>query len=68
MNSIGIVTGKKLLDCPDNLMELTMKVNTNAHFWTTKAVLPEMLKRNSGISQNNTQNNANWLNTYEVIL
>lgn len=40
INNAGIVTGKSLLDAPDGLMELTMKVNAMAHFWTLKAFLP----------------------------
>jgi len=48
INNAGIVTGKKILDCPDSLMQLTMDVNTNAHFWTIKAFLPEMMEKNRG--------------------
>jgi all-trans-retinol dehydrogenase (NAD+) len=38
INNAGIVTGKNFLECDDRLMELTMRVNAEAHFWTTKAV------------------------------
>lgn len=48
VNNAGIVTGKKLLDCPDDLMKKTMAVNTDAHFWTVKAVLPAMMEKNHG--------------------
>jgi all-trans-retinol dehydrogenase (NAD+) len=48
VNNAGIVTGKKFLDCPDAMVEKTMAVNTMAHFWTVKAFLPAMLKKNSG--------------------
>jgi all-trans-retinol dehydrogenase (NAD+) len=48
INNAGIVTGKKLLECPDALMQKTMDVNANAHFWTTKAFLPAMLSKNRG--------------------
>uniref|UniRef100_A0A0N4ZSI9 Short-chain dehydrogenase/reductase family 16C member 6 n=1 Tax=Parastrongyloides trichosuri TaxID=131310 RepID=A0A0N4ZSI9_PARTI len=48
INNAGIVTGKKIFDCDDNLMELTMAVNTTSHFFTTKAFLPTMLKNNHG--------------------
>ncbi|XP_005108793.2 protein dhs-3 [Aplysia californica] len=48
VNNAGIVTGRKFLDCPDGLVEKTMEVNTNAHFWTTKSFLPEMMERNHG--------------------
>jgi len=48
INNAGIVTGKKLLDCPDELMEKTVQVNTISHFWTLKAFLPAMMKANKG--------------------
>ncbi|XP_041361482.1 epidermal retinol dehydrogenase 2-like [Gigantopelta aegis] len=48
VNNAGIVTGKKLLDCPDSLIQKTMEVNTMAHFWTVKAFLPGMIERNHG--------------------
>ncbi|PAV73047.1 hypothetical protein WR25_13464 isoform B [Diploscapter pachys] len=48
INNAGIVTGKKLFECPDDLMEKTMQVNTNALFYTTKNFLPGMLESNSG--------------------
>ncbi|XP_055870966.1 protein dhs-3-like isoform X1 [Biomphalaria glabrata] len=48
VNNAGIVTGKKFLECPDVLIEKTMAVNSNAHFWTTKSFLPSMLSRNHG--------------------
>merc|ERR1711871_1907076 len=48
VNNAGIVTGKTLLECPDELMEKTMQVNSIAHFWTLKAFLPSMIERNSG--------------------
>ncbi|XP_013380984.1 epidermal retinol dehydrogenase 2 isoform X1 [Lingula anatina] len=48
VNNAGIVTGKKYLDCPDNMIEKTMAVNSMAHFWTVKAFLPSMLRKNHG--------------------
>ena len=33
VNNAGIVTGKKLLDSPDSMIEKTLAVNTLAHFW-----------------------------------
>lgn len=48
VNNAGIVTGCKFMDCPDGLIEKTMAVNANAHFWTVKAFLPTMLAKNSG--------------------
>ncbi|CAI4230005.1 unnamed protein product [Auanema sp. JU1783] len=48
INNAGVVTGKKLFDCPDDLMELTMAVNTNALFFTGKAFIPSMINNNKG--------------------
>lgn len=48
VNNAGIVTGKKFLSCPDDMMQKTMEVNTMAHFWTCKAFLPGMMERNHG--------------------
>jgi all-trans-retinol dehydrogenase (NAD+) len=48
VNNAGIVTGKTLLAGSDRLQELTMAVNTTAHFWTVKAALPGMIERNHG--------------------
>lgn len=48
VNNAGIVTGKKLLDASDKAIDMTMRVNTDAHFWTLKACLPSMLENNRG--------------------
>lgn len=48
INNAGIVTGKKFLNCPDNLMEKSFDVNVKAHLWTYKAFLPAMLANNHG--------------------
>lgn len=48
INNAGVVSGKNFLDIPDEKIELTLKVNTLAHFWTVKAFLPDMVKKNSG--------------------
>ncbi|XP_051989646.1 retinol dehydrogenase 10-B [Xyrauchen texanus] len=48
INNAGVVSGHHLLECPDELIERTMMVNCHAHFWTTKAFLPNMLERNHG--------------------
>lgn len=48
VNNAGIVTGKKFLECPDSLIQKTMDVNATAHFWTVKAFLPSMLRKNKG--------------------
>ena len=33
VNNAGIVSGKKFLDCSDDLIQKTFEVNTLAHFW-----------------------------------
>jgi all-trans-retinol dehydrogenase (NAD+) len=48
INNAGIVSGKTLLDAADEDIIRTFDVNSLALFWTTRAFLPEMLKRNSG--------------------
>ncbi|XP_040597426.1 epidermal retinol dehydrogenase 2 [Mesocricetus auratus] len=48
INNAGIVTGKKFLDCPDELMEKSLDVNFKAHLWTYKAFLPTMIANNHG--------------------
>lgn len=48
INNAGIVTGKSFLDLPDEMIEKTFQVNIISHFWTARAFLPDMLKRNRG--------------------
>jgi all-trans-retinol dehydrogenase (NAD+) len=48
VNNAGIVSGKPLLDLPDEHIEKTFAVNTLALFWTAKAFLPGMKTRGSG--------------------
>lgn len=48
INNAGIVTGKSFLELPDEMIEKTFQVNTISHFWTARAFLPDMLKRNRG--------------------
>ncbi|CAJ0927711.1 unnamed protein product, partial [Mesorhabditis belari] len=48
INNAGIVTGKKLFECPDELMEKTMAVNSTSHFFTTKNFLRSMLEKDHG--------------------
>ncbi len=48
VNNAGIVSGKPLLEIPDEKIELTFKVNALAPFWVTKAFLPDMIERNAG--------------------
>ncbi len=44
----GVVSGRRLLDLPDDAIEATMAVNVLALFWCTKAFLPGMVRRNRG--------------------
>eukprot|EP00112_Aurelia_sp_Birch-Aquarium-sp1_P006699 Seg1734.1 transcript_id=Seg1734.1/GoldUCD/mRNA.D3Y31 product="Epidermal retinol dehydrogenase 2" protein_id=Seg1734.1/GoldUCD/D3Y31 len=48
VNNAGIVSGKKFMDTPDDLIVKTFEVNTISHFWTTKAFLPAMLEKDHG--------------------
>ncbi|XP_056315118.1 retinol dehydrogenase 10 [Danio aesculapii] len=48
VNNAGVVAGERLLDCPDYLLERTLKVNCHALFWTVKAFLPQMKDNNHG--------------------
>ncbi|KAF1391763.1 hypothetical protein PFLUV_G00045460 [Perca fluviatilis] len=48
VNNAGVVAGERMLDCPDELIERTMKVNCHALFWTVKAFLPQMKAQNHG--------------------
>ena len=48
VNNAGVVTGKKFMDSPDHLIDLTMNVNINAHFWTLKSFLPKMIENKKG--------------------
>lgn len=34
--------------CSDKMAQLTLDVNTAAHFWTVKAFLPDMVHDNDG--------------------
>jgi all-trans-retinol dehydrogenase (NAD+) len=48
INNAGVVTGKKLLESPDDKIDLTFKVNVLAHIWLTKSFLPKMIENNDG--------------------
>lgn len=39
VNNAGVVAGRRMLDCPDELMERTMKVNCHALFWVRTPML-----------------------------
>jgi all-trans-retinol dehydrogenase (NAD+) len=48
VNNAGIVSGKPFLECSDDQIERTMKVNTMALFWVSKAFLPQMIENGRG--------------------
>ena len=48
INNAGVVTGKELLDASEEAIERTLRVNTLALFWVTRAFLPGMIKRGNG--------------------
>ncbi|XP_038051513.1 epidermal retinol dehydrogenase 2-like [Patiria miniata] len=48
VNNAGIVSARRLLDCPDAIIQRVMDLNIMASFWMTKAVLPGMIERNYG--------------------
>ncbi|KAJ1075851.1 hypothetical protein K5549_003162 [Capra hircus] len=48
INNAGIVTGRKFMDCPDELIEKSLDVNFKAHIWTYKAFLPAMIANDHG--------------------
>ncbi|XP_002736979.1 retinol dehydrogenase 10-B-like [Saccoglossus kowalevskii] len=48
VNNAGVVAGKNLLDCPDELILRSMNVNVISHFWTLKAFAPSMVANNHG--------------------
>ncbi len=48
VNNAGRVSGGPLLECSDEAVRRTMAVNTLAMFWTCKAFLPDMVRRQAG--------------------
>mmetsp|Transcript_90866 Transcript_90866/g.111219 ORF Transcript_90866/g.111219 Transcript_90866/m.111219 type:complete len:311 (+) Transcript_90866:46-978(+) len=48
VNNAGIVFGNTLLDLTPKQINLTYGVNILSHYWTVKAFLPGMIKRESG--------------------
>mmetsp|Transcript_38257 Transcript_38257/g.75334 ORF Transcript_38257/g.75334 Transcript_38257/m.75334 type:complete len:232 (+) Transcript_38257:149-844(+) len=48
INNAGVVSGKLFVEIEDEAIERTINVNLMAHFWTVKAFLPAMIKRNEG--------------------
>lgn len=52
INNAGIITGADLLDATDEDIIRTFDVNTLALYWTTRAFLPAMAERDSGVIVN----------------
>lgn len=48
INNAGIVIGKSLLTATEKEISLTLNVNTLALFWTTRAFLPDMMRKKEG--------------------
>ncbi|MDR2516072.1 MAG: SDR family oxidoreductase [Spirochaetaceae bacterium] len=48
INNAGVVSGQPLLESSDEKIIRSINVNTLALFWTTRAFLPGMIKRDSG--------------------
>lgn len=48
INNAGVVIGKSLLAASEKEIALTLNVNTLALFWTTRAFLPDMMKKKEG--------------------
>ena len=48
VNNAGIVTGKPFLELTDEMIERTFDVNALSLFWTARAFLPSMVRRDHG--------------------
>jgi all-trans-retinol dehydrogenase (NAD+) len=48
VNNAGVVSGRTLLETPDETIIRTININTLSLFWTVKAFLPGMMARDSG--------------------
>ncbi len=48
VNNAGVVTGKFFCDYSDEEIQRTIDINQMAHFWITKAFLPDMIAADSG--------------------
>ena len=48
INNAGIVSGKPFIECSDEQIERTIRVNTMALFWVTKVFLPQMMENGWG--------------------
>ena len=48
VNNAGVVSGRRLMDTPDEKIEAVIGVNALALFWVTKSFLPDMLENGTG--------------------
>ncbi|XP_037928439.1 short-chain dehydrogenase/reductase family 16C member 6 isoform X2 [Teleopsis dalmanni] len=48
INNAGIVCCRPFWDLPDSVIQKTYNINIISHYWTVKAFLPNMMRRNSG--------------------
>lgn len=48
INNAGVVSGRRLLEIPDEKIEATFAVNTLALYWVTRAFLAGMIERDRG--------------------
>ncbi|XP_076082829.1 epidermal retinol dehydrogenase 2-like [Mytilus galloprovincialis] len=48
INNAGIVSGTKLINTPDDMIEKVFRVNLLAHYWTVKFFMPTMIRKNHG--------------------
>lgn len=49
VNNAGVVSGRPFLETPDATVERTMAVNVLSLYWVTKAFLPGMVERGTGM-------------------
>ena len=61
VNNAGIVTGKKFMDSPDNMIIKTMEVNSLAHFWVSIIVFGKFC--NSSVISGMSRTKPNFIHT-----
>ncbi|KND94806.1 Short-chain dehydrogenase/reductase family 16C member 6 [Tolypocladium ophioglossoides CBS 100239] len=66
ISNAGVARGKTLLDSEPGGVRFTFDVNTLAHFWITKAFLPNMVARNHGMVVT-VSSFASWLTIPNMI-
>lgn len=48
INNAGVVSGKSLLEIPDEQIQKSLEINLHSLFWMIKAFLPAMIERDRG--------------------